>query len=240
MKLSQIEIVLSHPKTSGNIGATCRAAKTMGIRRLAIVGNREDYDAHEVGYTAVHARDLWDEARFVPTLEEAVTGAQLVAGTTRRIGTKRSQRRFSPEEFGAFLADRPEGRVAVVFGNEESGLSTEELNLCNVVVSIPTSPDFPSLNLSHAVQILTYSIYSELESRDIGHTPIPTEDAEELSEAVVTCLRGLGYFRHHQPEVTRRLFRDIWLRAGLSVTEYRKVRSIFEKLPYIAEKTLCR
>ncbi len=212
----------------------------MGIRRLSIVGSREDYDAHEVGYTAVHARDLWEEARFLSTLEEAVSGVQLVAGTTRRFGTKRSQRRFAPEEFGSFLAERPEGRVAVVFGNEESGLSTEELGLCNVVVSIPTSPDFPSLNLSHAVQIVSYAIYSRLESRDVGHTPIPTQDAEELSEAVVTCLRELGYFRHNEPAVTRRLFRDIWLRAGLSVNEYRKVRSIFEKLPYIAEKTLRR
>lgn len=210
----------------------------MGIRRLAIVGNREDYDAHEVGYTAVHARDLWDSARFFSTLEETVSGAQLVAGTTRRIGTKRSQRRFSPEEFGSFLAERPEGRVSIVFGNEESGLSTEELGLCNVVVSISTSPDFPSLNLSHAVQIVAYAIYSQLEFRDVGHTPIPIEDAEKLSEAVVTCLRELGYFRHDESIVTRRLFRDIWLRAGLSVTEYRKVLSIFERLPYIAEKTL--
>lgn len=212
----------------------------MGIRRLAIVGNRQDYDGHEVGYTAVHARDLWEEARFFTNLEEAVSGAQLVAGTTRRLGSKRNQRRFSPEEFGAFLAGRPEGRVAVVFGNEESGLSTEELDLCNVVVSISTSPDFPSLNLSHAVQIVSYALYTQMESRDIGHTPIQTEDAEELSEAVVTCLRDLGYFRHHDPGVTRRLFRDIWLRAGLSVAEYRKVHSIFEKLPYIAEKTLRR
>jgi TrmH family RNA methyltransferase len=212
----------------------------MGIRRVAIVGNREDYDDHEVGYTAIHARELWDEARFLPTLEEAVTGAQLVAGTTRRLGTKRNQRRFGPEDFGAFLAQRPEGRVAVVFGNEESGLSTEELALCNVVVSIPTSPDFPSLNLSHAVQIVAYALYTQIESRDIGHIPIPTEDADELSEAVVTCLQELGYFRHHDPEVTRRLFRDIWLRAGLSVAEYRKVHSIFEKLPYIAGKTFAR
>lgn len=212
----------------------------MGITHLTIVGAKEDYDAHEVGYTAVHARDIWDQARFAESLAGALSGVQLAAGTTRRLGAKRSQRRFSPEEFGAHLAERPAGRVAVVFGNEESGLSTEELSLCNVVVSIPTSPDFPSLNLSHAVQILSYAIYRELDGRDVGHSPIVSEDAEGLAGAVVGCLQELGYFRHHDPGFTHRLFRDVWLRAGLSISEYRKIRSIFEKLPHIAEKNYSR
>lgn len=212
----------------------------MGITKLTIVGARKEYDAHEVEYTAVHAKDIWDTARFVDGLDEALSGVQLAAGTTRRLGAKRSQKRFSPEEFAGHLASRPPGRVAVVFGNEESGLSTEELALCNVVVSIPTSPDFPSLNLSHAVQILSYTIYRELDGRDVGHSPIVTEDAEGLADAVVACLSDMGYFRHHDPGFTQRLFRDVWLRAGLSVSEYRKIRSIFEKLPHIAEKTFRR
>lgn len=212
----------------------------MGITRLTIVGTRGDYDAHEVGYTAVHAGDIWEQARFVDSLDGALSGVQLAAGTTRRLGAKRSQKRYSPEEFAVHLAGRPAGRVAVIFGNEESGLSTEELSLCNVVISIPTSPDFPSLNLSHAVQILSYAIYRELDARDVGHSPIVSEDAEGLAQTVVSCLTDLGYFRHHDPGFTRRLFRDVWLRAGLSVSEYRKIRSIFEKLPHIAEKTYSR
>ncbi len=236
MGIDQVEIVLCRPKTNANIGSVCRAMKTMGINRLVVVGSPEDYDSAAIAVTAVHAADVWKAARLVDSLEAAAGDAEIVVGTTRRWGTKRNLRRFAPEELADFLAAGTVRRAAIVFGNEESGLSTEELAVCNVVTTIPTSEDFPSLNLSHAVQIVTYALFARLSARDISHSAISYEEADSLADQVVLCLQECGYFRHHDTEFTQRFFRDIWVRAGLGARESKKIRDIFERLPHIARK----
>lgn len=159
MDLKNIVIVLDHPDESRNIGAACRAMANNDIKDLRIVGKADDYDLEHIHVLAIHAGYIFDNARFYDSIQQATSDCILCAGTTRRRGKKRGKL-FLPEEF-AKKAGETSGKVAIVFGNERTGLTDEQLVQCNVGVTIPSSDDFGSLNLSHAVQIMCYHCFRQ-------------------------------------------------------------------------------
>ena len=159
MDLNNIVIVLDHPDESRNIGAACRAMANNDIKDLRIVGNKADYDLDHIHVLAIHAGYIFDKARFYNSIKEATADCVICAGTTRRRGKKRGKL-FLPEEF-AKKAGETAGKVGVIFGNERTGLTDEQLDECNIGVTIPSSDDFGSLNLSHAVQIMSYHLFRE-------------------------------------------------------------------------------
>jgi tRNA/rRNA methyltransferase len=134
--------------------------KTMGLRRLAIVRDpgAPELDESAVREASLHAFELYEEAYRFDTLEAALWDSSFAAGFTRRTGFRRNKARFSPSELAEEALRRRPDTVDFVFGNEEHGLTTDELRLCTVVGTIPTDADFPSLNLSHAVQIACYEL----------------------------------------------------------------------------------
>lgn len=162
----EIRLVLVRPSDSRNVGAACRAAKTMGIGQLVLVAG-DRIDAAEARITAVHAADLIDSARRCNSVAEAIDGCSLAAAVTRRRGKRRKYRIWTPDQLGRHVArsddaaDDGSSSLAVVFGNEKDGLTDEEVGPCHVAVSIPSSPAFPSLNLSHAVQIVAYELFKQ-------------------------------------------------------------------------------
>ncbi|MDR1177266.1 MAG: RNA methyltransferase, partial [Spirochaetaceae bacterium] len=171
MFLEDIRVVLSRPEEAGNVGAVCRAMKNMGLRRLRIAGEGMPEPGKNRGAgglngevilaRAVHAGEIWEKAEFFDTLEEAVADCTLVIGTTRRKGKHRKSFPLSPAEAAACLAGRT-GKAALVFGNERTGLEGEELDLCSLASYIPSDDSFPSLNLSHALQIYAYELFLRL------------------------------------------------------------------------------
>jgi tRNA/rRNA methyltransferase/tRNA (cytidine32/uridine32-2'-O)-methyltransferase len=162
MRLDDVVIVLSRPSESGNIGAACRAMMNMGLARLRVVREPETpWDEARIRARAVHAEGIWDRAERFSSLAEAVAGFPLVIGTTRRTGRRRKSHTMTAAETAAYLREHP-GPAALVFGNERTGLDDGELNLCNLAAHIPASEAFPSLNLSHAVQIFCYELYRAL------------------------------------------------------------------------------
>jgi tRNA/rRNA methyltransferase len=241
--LGRISVVLSDPKDSKNIGAVCRAMKNMGLLRLAIAGMRT-YDAGEVKSLSVHAFDLFERASFHENLRGALKGVSFAAGITRRRGKFRKYFSLSPRMLVEKIARIKSGDIALVFGNEESGLDDEELALCNVAVHIPSSELFPSLNLSHAVQVIAYEIYSACDQlQDSGFSPVPGERLDKLTGEVVKALQGLGFFRQVGAFDMAVFFRDIFGRAMLDEKEadrlFRKIEGIASaKLP--AEKILSK
>ncbi|MGE5386882.1 MAG: RNA methyltransferase [Betaproteobacteria bacterium] len=153
--LSRIRVVLSRPSHPGNIGAAARAMKTMGLSKLYLVTPQRFPDP-EADARAAGAVNLLTEATVCATLDEALTGttyAVALSARLRDLGPAPAQAR---EAAGRLLAEAGEGEVALVFGNETYGLSNEEVQRCQAAVSIPTDPDFSSLNLGSAVQILCY------------------------------------------------------------------------------------
>lgn len=157
MRLDQIRIVLVNTSHSGNVGSVARAMKTMGLSQLYLVDPACEIDSH-ASALAAGATDILGAATTVATLEEALTDCTLAIGTSARSRTL-SWPMVEPRECGQKLVSEAKNSpVALVFGRENSGLTNEELQLCNFHVCIPANPDYSSLNLAMAVQTLCYEI----------------------------------------------------------------------------------
>jgi tRNA/rRNA methyltransferase/tRNA (cytidine32/uridine32-2'-O)-methyltransferase len=230
MRLSDIVIVLSRPAESGNIGAVCRAMKNMGLSLLRLVAP-DAGDTAALLARAVHAGDVWENAETFDTLAEAVADCAFVAGTSRRRGHKRKAITMNPRELAGYLAGR-EGRTALVFGNERTGLETPELAQCNLASHIDANTGFPSLNLSHAVQIYCYEMRMAL-SVPVAPAgrwePIDRAAADALAVSISNSLAKIGFYRHRGREEQETFFRDLANRAGLTTNEARYLQNIFAK-----------
>ena len=260
MRLSDLIIVLSRPAEAGNVGAVCRAMKNMGLSRLRLaapgfsapVANDADNSAgagdqgslSEAGFgyggnlavlkaRAVHAADVWEGAESYETLAAAVKDCSLVIGTTRRRGRRRKQVSMTPKELAAFLKERP-GPAALVFGSERTGLEDDELELCNLASHVPVDEIFPSLNLSHAVQIYAYELFQAFacpaeETVKGQWVPVDQEEVEFLVRKIVDNLKLLGFYKQIGLEELERFFRDIFSRAALTEREGRYFADIIAK-----------
>jgi len=232
----EVRIVLVRPRDPRNVGAVCRAMKCMGLRRLAIV-TEGLLDPTQARTLAHYAADVLDEATLHAELREAIGDAVLVAGTTRRRGRNRKYFSVFPEQLAQRIASIRTGTVAVLFGNEETGLTDEELSLCNLAVTIPASPEFPSLNLSHAVQVVCYEIHRALRA---GHltpfTPIGAAAVDDLVSIITSSLENIGFFTQVTPRQMGVYFKDIIARAGLSVNEAKRLGVIFRKIVGLASR----
>jgi len=263
MRLENIVFVLARPSEPGNTGAVCRAMKNAGLRRLRIAASelpvlREmplngvsngvpaiapdnlpnampslTNDALEkLLARAVHASDIWEGAEHFNSLAAALADCSVTVGTSRRRGRRRKSSTLTPHELAAFLKDK-NGKAAIVFGNERTGLNGEELELCNIASHIPVDPEFPSVNLSHAVQIYAYELYRALEppcSAVPGQwVPMTAGEIDTLVKNTTCSLASIGFYKHPGREEQERFLRDLIARAGLSLSEGRYLCNIIAK-----------
>lgn len=241
MKLSNIVIVLDHPDESRNIGAACRAMANNDISELRIVGNKADYDIEHIHVLAIHAGPIFDKAVFFNSIREATADCTICAGTTRRAGKKRGKL-LLPEEFSSIARDKTEtSKIAIVFGNERTGLTDEQLDECNLGVTIPSSDDFGSLNLSHAVQILCYHMFREnlLEKNGEyhGYTPLTLDRIDQTVQTITDNMQKIGFFKMPGREDMENFWRSILSRASLSEGEAQYLEKTFTKMAGLAQKS---
>jgi len=239
MQLLDIIIVLCRPAESGNVGAVCRAMKNMGLSRLRIVAPETPLIDEQIRARAVHAGDVWDRAEHFTTLYEAVSDCSLVIGTTRRRGKKRKNLSMTPEEVAEFCLSRP-GSAALVFGNERTGLDADEIALCNLASHIPVDEAFPSLNLSHAVQVYTYVLHRHFtrhELKDVSGTwkPVSQDEIGSLVHIITDSLASIGFYKQAGRDMQERFFRDLFARSGLTREERTYLEGIFKKIGKLAE-----
>ena len=241
MKLENIVIVLDHPDESRNIGAACRAMANNDISELRIVGSLGDYDLEHIHVLAIHAGSLFDKARFYNSIKEATADCTLCAGTTRRRGKKRGKL-LLPEEFAnqASPITNSGGKVAVVFGNERTGLTDEQLDQCTVGVTIPSSEGFGSLNLSHAVQIMCYHLFrNKLEERQGGYKGVAPVSLERIDTTVCNItdeMQKIGFFKMPGREDMESFWRQLLSRAAISEGEAKYLEKTFSKISGLAKK----
>lgn len=227
-------IVLSRPSEPGNVGAVCRAMKNMGLSRLRLVdAGDKPLDEAIIQARTVHAADIWERAEHFSSLAEAVKDISLVIGITRRRGQRRKAATTGPGEMAEMLRGKP-GQAALVFGNERTGLEAREIALCNLASHIPASEIFPSLNLSHAVQIYAYELYMalsvEAEAAVEGQwIPLDREAVDALTQSITNALESLGFYKQPGRTEQERFFRDIISRAALMEREGRYLADIFAK-----------
>ena len=246
MNLSNIVIVLDHPDESRNIGAACRAMANNDISDLRIVGNKADYDIEHIHVLAIHAGPIFDNAHFYNSITEATKDCAICAGTTRRRGKKRGKL-LLPEEF-AEMADEVStgsttaagGKVAVIFGNERTGLTDEQLDECNLGVTIPSSDNFGSLNLSHAVQIMSYHLFRksliEKKGEYRGYTPLTLERVDQTVKTITDNMQKIGFFKMPGREDMENFWRSVLSRASLSEGEAQYLEKTFSKMAGLASK----
>jgi tRNA/rRNA methyltransferase len=233
-----IRIVLVRPHEDRNIGSVCRAMKTMGFGDLYIVGHG-DIDRTQAAVTAVHAVDVLERAVHCETLEEAVRNTVLTAGISRRRGKWRKYFALSPEQLCERISSIRKGSCALVFGNEASGLNAEDLAQCHLAVRIPSSPAFPSLNLSHAVQIITYQLFCRLNNRRKvpTFTPISGGALDALIAVMIASLGNIGFFTQGDPGEMSIFLRDVLARAALERREADRLARVFEKISGLVSHT---
>ncbi len=233
--LSNIRIVLVNTHHPGNIGAAARAMKNMGLTRLYLVSPIE-YPSFEATRRASSASDVLQHAVVVDTLQEALEGCALVTGTTARLRSVQWPQ-LDSRECGEMLAEESTSHeVALVFGRERTGLSNEELEMCQYLVNIPTHEAYSSLNVASAVQVLSYEIFmaSRAGQGDIPAREIKDEiDLEATSDQLenmyghfLDTLTQLDFFGKRNPEHVMRRIRCLFGRARPSTREVQIMRGM--------------
>lgn len=233
--LNRIQIVLVETQDGANIGSVCRAMKTMGISKLVLV-TENTYDENRVRTLALHASDVWENRVVYKTLDEALKSSIYSIGATRRRGKFRKSDSLSPEQLSEKISGFGEGLVSIVFGRESSGLTVDEVNSCSQIVTIPTSDSFPSLNLSQAVQIITYNLFNDLKPFPVENTPVTIERVGNAVDNSMTYLDDIGYFKQSlEKQWTTTLLKDVFERAQLTESEIQRIEKLFYKVSKIAK-----
>ena len=233
--MPRVHLVLVRPRRPENIGAVARIIGNTGLASLRLV---KPGDWRTVGAfrTAWQAEDVLEAAEVFPTLAEAVGGCRLVAGLSGR-GRERT-RPLTPRELASEIAAAGGGtEVAVVFGNESSGLTLEERALCQRQVRIPTSPRQPSLNLAQAAMIAAYEIF--LATGAPAEGPMQRATAEQAERALGTlrdAMLAVGFLPPEKPEARFAEWRELFGRAGLTERETRMVMAFTRRVKDAGER----
>ncbi len=242
--LDRVRVVLVNTSHPGNIGGAARAIKNMGLSRLYLVSPRE-YPADRALWRAAGAVDILDQAVVVDSLDEALAGCGLVIGTSAR------DRRIpwpllNPRECGErAVQEAEEHDVALVFGREDRGLSNDELQRCTYHVHIPANPDYSSLNLAAAVQVLCYEVRMAALADAEGRLPalnkwdVPparTEDLELYFQHLEQALVDIGFHDRDNPRQTMARLRRLYNRIRLDRMELSILRGVLTAMQNLAYK----
>lgn len=233
--MQRYTIVLCRVEGPANVGACCRAMKSMGVTELRLA-ECPPLDESIVKTYALSAFGLFEEARKTPDLASALADLSLAVGFSRRTGRRRKSA-VSIEDLAGTLPSSPYERVALVFGNERDGLSDAELRACDMAAYIPSSPLFPSLNLSHAVQLACWELFrAELRSDRRGNVDArPAAPAGRLAYAaaakdIADRLQEAGFYKIAGRDDAERFLRELAARAGMDAEELGRLTSMFRKL----------
>ncbi len=252
MSLSNIRVVLMHPTHPGNIGAAARAMRNMGLRRLVLVAP-SGFPHPEARARAAGADDVLDGAVVCGSLEQAVAGCQLVVGTSARTRSI-AWPSLDPRSAAARLVGEAlQGEVALVFGAERTGLTNEQLDRCHYTVYIPADPEFSSLNLACAVQVMAYEVWCAAAQSaasapqnvgtDAGAQAASSADLERFYVHLEEVLVAIRFLDPANPrKLMRRLIRLFnrsrpdnnelnILRGILTAVQQSQTPAIFDKIP---------
>lgn len=233
-RLANFRVVLSRTQNPGNIGAAARAMMTMGLRDLALV-NPERFPHPQARAQSSGALNVLEEARVTTVLEDAVADCTWVVGTSAR-ARHLGDEPLTPEAFADKAVEVAKvGRVALLFGYEQSGLTNEELDRCHAVVAIPANPAYSSLNLAQAVQVLCYQL-RRAAIREVPrmstkadnplYQPPTAEQVEQFYAHLEKVLLGTGFLDPENPRLLMRRLRTLFNRAQPDLNELNLLRGI--------------
>jgi len=237
-------IVLHETQDLVNIAGTVRAMLNMGFYRLRLVKPAE-YDAYRIAGIAHGSEEMLEQVEFYDDLRSALHDVRYVVGTTARPRTPafvwQHPREAAPQLAELTLSGT--APIAIVFGREDKGLTSDELDLCDRVITVPTNPERPSLNLAQAVLIICYEIWMAGPGADQKlpkprrHTPPATpEELDLLFEDMYRGLEAIDFFKKRDPAMIMRTMRAIMRRAHVSSREAKLVRAVFIEVRKVIDR----
>lgn len=225
----------SHP---GNIGASARAMKNMGFGDLSLV-NPKDFPSETAYFRAKAAKDVLKSATLYPNLYDAIKDCHLVIGTSAR-NRKIPWPLLSPRDMAkeiTNLSSKETKKVALIFGREDRGLTNEELGLCNMHVHIPTHPEYTSLNLSQAVQLIAYEIRGNLllesnkSPKEDWDVPLADfEEIERLIEHFDELMKEVNFYDEDNPRKILIRVRRFFKKSKIDHMEANIFRGLFASI----------
>ncbi|MEZ5549863.1 MAG: RNA methyltransferase [Pseudomonadales bacterium] len=233
--LADVRIVLVEPSHPGNIGGVARAMKTMGLSDLALV-NPGRFPDPQAEWRAAGAQDVLESARVYPSLDDALADRQWIVGTSTRARRIPWPVESAESVVGDLLRRLPRARSAILFGRETSGLSNDELQRCNCHLVIPANPEYPSLNLAMAVQVVCYELCRQSqEAGDVvtagwDRDPASAAQTEALLEHFERVLVASGFLDASNPGQTMTRFRRLMTRFEFDEMEVQMLRGVLRKL----------
>ena len=234
-----VRIVLVETSHPGNIGASARAMKTMGLDNLVLVAPKE-FPCADATARASGADDVLAKVRVVPSLSEAIEDCGFVVGASARLRSLRWPT-VDPRTCARTVCEHAaDSSVAIVLGPEQSGLTNEDLGRCHEVVHIPTNPEYSSLNLAMAVQVLCYELWlAQDEAAGVAHSgekdarEAPLATADELDgfhRQMEAMLADVGFLKPDHPRQLKLRLRRIFHRSRLDQTEINILRGMLAAL----------
>ncbi len=229
--MCEILVVLVEPEHPGNVGATARLIKNF-MGELVIV-NPKFSSMDEAYALAKHGKDILEKARIVSSLEEALSDVDCIIATTAKLGDQYHVFRtaITPQVLAESMKSI-NGRVAILFGRESIGLTNEEIRLADIVVTIPTSNTYPTLNLSHAVAIILYELFKTLSTdnkRRIKARAAGRVEREQALKFFREIVQMLGY-RQEKIPLVEKAFKNIISRAWISGREIYTLLGVLRKI----------
>jgi TrmH family RNA methyltransferase len=235
--LNNVQIVLVRAENPANIGQAARAMKNFGLSELFLVNSvpHQVQEAYTLGW---HAKEILDRARTFDSLPEALKESVYVVGLTRRSGQRRGEPRSLVEMVPQVLEAAQEQKVALVFGNEKNGLSNEELQSCHERATLPANPEYPSLNLSHAVAVAAFLLFNGSgEAEALFKKPeryyATYEELQDLITLFQEVLEGLDYKDAGEDDLLTRTLqnlRRLFQKSGLERREYHLFRAFLSRI----------
>lgn len=226
-----VRIVLVEPRDSGNVGAAARAMKNFGFTDLWIAGAGEERTDDVSRWWAVGANDVVQSATRAATLDEALADCHLTVATTA-VRERNVLEQLTPHDV-ARLAEETLGdehRLALVFGRERSGLSGGEIALCQRTASIPTWPEFPTMNLAQSVAIFCYELGRGLRPQSAPKDPAPHQLLQHLNAHARALFDEIGFFGDKSPDRLCSELQAIAARAGLTAREASLLLSLLRRI----------
>lgn len=235
MKFTSIRIVLVATSHPGNIGSTARAMKTMGLSRLYLVTPKSfpDVKAYEL---AAGADDILDQCQVVTSLDQALQDCQIIVATSAR-PRGIALPGLTPPACAELISNKPDStEVAIVFGREHAGLTNEELLRCHYHVNIPANPDYSSLNLAQAVQIIAYELRMKLLNPQIKvslrrEDKVATADEiEQFYAHLNEVMIEIDFLKPDNPRRLQQRIRRLFNRVALENMEVNILRGILTQV----------
>ncbi|MDK2790861.1 MAG: tRNA/rRNA methyltransferase [Methanothermococcus sp.] len=226
-------VILVNPKYSGNLGAIARCMMNFGVKKLRIVGSRDILDK-EAYIRAVHAKDILDNAEFYDSLKDAIEDVDFVVATSGAVCGDRNIKRvpITPRELAEKQQD-VDGTLGIVFGREDDGLTNEDLELCDLLVSIPTSDEYPIMNLSHAVSVILYELYISSIENEIPYNVRMRKASKTEKNVLIKVFDEFvdrsPNIQEYRKEMCKTIFKRLISRAFISGKEANTIMCVFKE-----------